>query len=86
MISGFQPVERTNIELQVQQTARIDFILTLGQSTQTIEVSANAQTLKSLEGHTAWVQGVTFLAKGTRLASVGADETVRLWEMGEVKK
>src|SRR6266567_1409326 len=26
---GFQPIVRTNIELQVQQTARVDFTLTL---------------------------------------------------------
>ncbi len=39
--------------------------------------------LKSLEGHTAWVQGVTFLDQGTRLASVGADRTVRLWNLIE---
>src|SRR5215472_1715454 len=42
---GFQPVVRTNIELQVQQTARVDFTLTLGQATQTIEVSSAAQLL-----------------------------------------
>jgi hypothetical protein len=43
--AGFQPVVRSNIELQVQQTARIDFTLTVGQTTQTIEVSAVALTL-----------------------------------------
>ena len=32
---GFQAMVRTNIELQVQQTARIDFTLTVGQTTQT---------------------------------------------------
>ena len=42
---------------------------------------ANGQSLKSLEGHTAWVQGVALLAQGTRLASVGADQTVRLWDL-----
>jgi hypothetical protein len=42
---GFQPVVRTNIELQVQQTARVDFTLTLGQAAQTIEVSSAAQLL-----------------------------------------
>jgi hypothetical protein len=42
---GFQPMVRTNIDLQVQQTARVDFTLTLGQTTQTIEVSSNALML-----------------------------------------
>src|SRR5713101_7152482 len=42
---GFQPMVRSNIELQVQQTARIDFTLTVGQATQTIEVSGAVQLL-----------------------------------------
>ena len=42
---GFQPTVRTNIELQVQQTARVDFALTVGQTTQTVEVSASALLL-----------------------------------------
>src|SRR5712691_3369401 len=42
---GFQPVVRSDIELQVQQTARIDFTLTVGQATQTIEVSGAVQLL-----------------------------------------
>ncbi len=32
---GFDTIVKTNIELQVQQTARIDFTLTVGQTTQT---------------------------------------------------
>src|SRR5215472_3022546 len=48
---GFQPVVRTNIELQVQQTARVDFTLTVGQTTQTIEVSGAVQLLTT-EGAT----------------------------------
>jgi len=44
---GFQRVVRSNIEIQVQQTARIDFSLTVGQATQTIEVSGAAQLLTS---------------------------------------
>src|ERR1051326_3497704 len=43
--AGFQPMVRSNIDLQVQQTARVDFALTLGQSTQTIEVSSAAAML-----------------------------------------
>src|SRR5712692_11304403 len=42
---GFQPVVRSSIELQVQQTARIDFTLTVGQATQTIEVCCSVQLL-----------------------------------------
>ena len=42
---GFETAVRTNIDLQVQQTARIDFTLAVGQATQTIEVSANNELL-----------------------------------------
>ena len=43
----------------------------------------NGQPLnaKPLEGHTAWVQGLVFVAEGTRLASIGADRTVCLWSL-----
>src|SRR5258708_10824017 len=40
--AGFQAAVTTGIELQVQQTARVDFALTVGQATQTLEVAANA--------------------------------------------
>ena len=43
--AGFANVVKTGIELQVQQTARVDFALAVGQSTQTIEVAANAALL-----------------------------------------
>src|SRR5258707_11901065 len=42
---GFQSMLRTNVELEVQQTARVDFTLTVGQATQTIEVSSSAAML-----------------------------------------
>jgi hypothetical protein len=42
---GFDVVVKTNIELQVQQTARLDFALSVGQATQTIEVGAYAAQL-----------------------------------------
>ena len=44
---GFETVVKTNIELQVQQTARVDFTLAVGQATQTIEVAANSQMLST---------------------------------------
>ena len=47
MVPGFDTVVKTNIPLQVQQTARVDFTLTVGQSTQTVEVAANAALLST---------------------------------------
>ena len=46
-VPGFDTVVKTNIPLQVQQTARVDFTLTVGQSTQTVEVAANAALLST---------------------------------------
>src|ERR1700676_1825856 len=40
--ASFQTVVKTNVELQVQQTARVDFMLAVGPSTQTVEVSGVA--------------------------------------------
>src|SRR5258708_16257886 len=44
---GFETVVKTNIELQVQQTARVDFSLSLGQATQMVEVSASGNSLNT---------------------------------------
>src|SRR6266446_2329650 len=44
---GFETVVKTNIELQVQQTALVDFSLSVGQTTNTIEVSASGALLNS---------------------------------------
>ena len=41
----------------------------------------NAQALKTLEGHNAWVEGVAVTNRGTALATVAADRTVRLWAL-----
>jgi hypothetical protein len=43
--TGFGVTAKTGILLQVQQTARIDFALVLGQAAQTIEVAANTALL-----------------------------------------
>ena len=45
--AGFKTVTRTAIELQVQQTARIDFTLEVGQLSEAIEVKANAALLST---------------------------------------
>src|SRR5215471_18748377 len=42
---GFQSAVRNNIELQVQQTARVDFTLVVGQAAQTVEVSGTSLLL-----------------------------------------
>jgi len=44
-IQGFQAEVRTNVELQVEQVARIDFQLRVGAVTQTVEVSGGAPLL-----------------------------------------
>ncbi|MCW5982369.1 MAG: TonB-dependent receptor [Bryobacteraceae bacterium] len=45
--AGFKTFARSNIELQVQQSARIDIEMAIGQVTETIEVSAQAALLSS---------------------------------------
>ncbi len=43
--AGFQVVTRRDVELQVQQTARIDFSLQVGEVTQTVEITGGAPLL-----------------------------------------
>lgn len=42
---GFKTINRGDIELQVQQTARLDFTMEVGQVTETIEVAGSAQMM-----------------------------------------
>jgi hypothetical protein len=45
VVAGFDTIIKSNIQLQVQQAARVDFTLAVGQSIQTVEVSASAALL-----------------------------------------
>src|SRR3984893_5403259 len=45
--AGFATLVKTNIELQVQQTPRVDFSLSGGQAIQTVEVNASANLLNT---------------------------------------
>src|SRR6266576_4177777 len=49
--SGFQTMSRTDLTLQVQQVARVDFAMQIGQTTQTVEVTG-AATLLTTENAT----------------------------------
>jgi hypothetical protein len=56
-INGFQTAVRSGIELQVQQTARIDFRLAVGDMTQTIEVAAAAPLVNTEDAAVGTVIG-----------------------------
>ncbi len=45
--SGFRPVTKTNIELQVQGNMRVDFTLEVGQVAESVEVSATAALMST---------------------------------------
>src|SRR5687767_13290925 len=45
--TGFRGASRSGVQLQVQQNLRLDFELTVGQVTETIEVSASAAQLST---------------------------------------
>src|SRR5262245_37707377 len=45
--AGFKTVTRSNIQLEVQQNARIDFEMSVGQVSETIDVSAEAAVLST---------------------------------------
>jgi len=53
--TGFQAEERSNIILQVQQTARFDFRLSVGQATETVSIVASAETIATENAATGTV-------------------------------
>ena len=48
--TGFKTVNRTNIKIDVSQNARIDITLEIGQTTQVVEVKANAPLVNTSDG------------------------------------
>src|SRR3984893_12675460 len=44
---GFKTVTSNNVEVQVQQTVRLDFTLEVGQVTESVQVEASADLLQS---------------------------------------
>jgi hypothetical protein len=51
--TGFKRFKRAGIDLQVQQTARIDAVLEIGADTQTIEVTAETPLLQTITHRSA---------------------------------
>jgi Carboxypeptidase regulatory-like domain len=56
-MSGFQTAVSTGIELQVQQTARVDFKLSVGEMTQTVEVAGAAPLVNTEDAAVGTVIG-----------------------------
>src|SRR5262249_6979804 len=45
-----------------------------------------SQELRTLKGHTGWVEGVAFIPDGGLLASCSTDRTVKLWDVATGKE
>lgn len=45
--TGFKPISRTGIKLEVDQTARLDFVMEVGAVSETVEVVASANLIES---------------------------------------
>jgi WD40 repeat protein/serine/threonine protein kinase len=45
--------------------------------------TTTGKELGPLVGHVSWVPGTAFMPDGTRLVSAGADQTIRIWDVGE---
>jgi hypothetical protein len=60
---GFRTVTQTDLELQVQQTARVDFKLEVGQVSESVEVSANASLLATENATVGTVIGTAAISE-----------------------
>lgn len=60
---GFKTVTQRDLELQVQQTARVDFKLEVGQVTESVEVSANASLLATENATVGTVIGTSAITE-----------------------
>ena len=74
-VAGFTTAV-TTLELQVQQTARIDFALSVGASTQTVEVSAGADLLNT-ENATVGIISTCQRYRSIRIRSPNASTSAR---------
>ncbi len=54
-----------------------------GSSVQLIDIGS-WRVVRTFEGHTDWVLSVAFSPDGRLLASGSADETIKLWEVGDL--
>ena len=69
-VAGFNPVTRTGITLDVDQSARIDFVLEVGSVTESVVVSANAS---QVDTQTATLKAVVDQRRITELPLNGRD-------------
>jgi WD40 repeat protein len=60
---------------------RLDVIPDVSASTAYLAIAATSDQVKNLEGHTGYVLGLDWNRDGNRLASVGADGSLRVWDI-----
>src|SRR5207247_9478069 len=70
--SGFRPIRRSGITLEVDQAARVDFVLEVGSITESVQVNAN---VAAVDTNSATLKAVVDEGRIRGLPLIGRDAT-----------